>query len=82
MARPSPDPTDDWQVVEEVFCADGNNDRAIRDFEKRRPDLTGQPKRLRTEILCDRDSGASTVRFLWNNTAPEPKVRRKPRWNS
>jgi len=66
-------------VVEEVLCEDGNNDRAIRDFERRRPDLTAHPKRLRVEVLSHRDTGASTVRFLWNRVDPGPSARRKPR---
>lgn len=69
----------DWELIEEVFCPTGDNDRAIRDFQQRRPDLTAQPKRLQMQILCYRHDGTSSVRFLWNRTAPEPTTRRKPR---
>jgi hypothetical protein len=79
MAESRLEQSNGWQLVEEVFCADGNNDRAIRDFESRRRDLAAHPKRLRIDILCHRDTGASTVRFLWNPVEPEQLSRRKPR---
>jgi hypothetical protein len=58
-------------ILEAISCADGNSDRAIRDFESRRRDLRAQPKRLRYDILCHRDS-ATTVRIWWNSDTPEP----------
>ena len=72
-------PPDEWVLVEEVLCEDGDNDRAIRDFGARHPEMTAQPNRLRTEILCHRDSGDSTVRFLWHTLEPPARVGRKPR---
>lgn len=77
-AGPTP-PTDDWRVVDEVYCKDGDSDRAIRKFEADHPEITGQPRRYRVEITSHRDRGSSTVRFLWNEIAPEPSKRRKPR---
>lgn len=79
MTKPHVDPTSDWRLLEEVFCEDGDNDRAIREFSSRRPDLTGQPKRLQIQLLSHRESGASTVRFLWDHATPEPAKKRKPR---
>jgi hypothetical protein len=78
VVKSSPEASEDWRVVEEVLCPDGDNDRAIRDFNSRHRDLTAQPKRLRIEVL-NQGGGVSTVRFLWNHATPEPTARRKPR---
>jgi hypothetical protein len=77
MVKPRVRSLDDWRIVEEVRCENGDNDRAIRDFGDRRPDLASEPKRLRIEILSQRDSGSSTVRFLWNHATPETSTQRK-----
>jgi hypothetical protein len=78
-AAASPSQDQQWVVVEEVVCPDGNNDAAIRDFRSRRRDLTAEPDRVRIDVFCDRATGASAVRFLWlENPQPQPD-RRKPR---
>ena len=66
-------------MVEEAYCEDGDSDRAIRKFEAAHPEITGRPERYRVEVMSHRDRGTSTVRFLWNEIAPEPSRRRKPR---
>ena len=71
--------TERWVVVKEVFCADGNSDAAVRAFRNDHPEYMAEPDRLRIDTLCHRDSGASTVRFSWNDNPTERPPRKKPR---
>ena len=68
-----------WVVVEETVCSDGDNDAAIRAFKAAHPEYPTDSDRLQIEIMCDRASGQSTVRFSWDTDPPDRPPRRKPR---